>query len=346
MRSFALAFCSVVILPFANFSAYASPARFWLSLSESDPGDPLGLTATTLFVGSDPSIHIWAQPGRDDANGMFKVLEDISLNLVLSDDSTDGSVIEFVDQSITMYNDPLPSGIPAMPTQQRFEFVHDAGSGLAANQDCEDSTVAQGICGLQGVTINIDHSGLYTGVGGDVCDPNDPHCATLLSGEPAWLIASASIRPLVHGATANLRLQIGGNGMNHRGESSATTQVFLGGDNTPVYLAGSDRNTNFVGGQYDAPHLVAQIIQPDPDFNRDGTVDRLDLEQWKNDFGPGDGSDADFDGDSDGIDFLFWQKFYEGPPSLEGLAVPEPLSGVILTSILLLQATSRRHRFG
>lgn len=345
MKSLALAFGSVVFLMFASYSAYATPARFWLSLSASDPGDPQGPKTTRLFVGSNPSIHIWAQPGRDDATGMFKVLENVSLNLVLSKDSTNSSAIKFVDESITVYNDPLPSGIPAMPTQQRFEFVHDTSSGLAANQECEDGTIAQGICGLQGLTVNIDDAGLFTGVGGDACDPNDPHCAGLPGGDPAWLIASTKIQPLVDGATANFRLQIGANGINHRGESSAKTQVYLGGDNTPIYQAGSDRNTNLVGGQFDAPHLAAQIIQPDPDFNGDGIVDNSDLRQWEDSFGMGTGGDADFDGDSDGIDFLFWQRFYHGPPMLEGQTVPEPASGALLTFVLLLRATPKRRRF-
>jgi glucosylceramidase len=46
------------------------------------------------------------------------------------------------------------------------------------------------------------------------------------------------------------------------------------------------------------------------DFNRDGAVDRADLEVWRQDFGrQGDASaDADSDGDADGADMLLWQQ--------------------------------------
>jgi hypothetical protein len=55
-------------------------------------------------------------------------------------------------------------------------------------------------------------------------------------------------------------------------------------------------------------------------------VDADDLAQWKGDFGINDESDADNDGDTDGEDFLAWQRnFGTGvPASPTAATVPEP----------------------
>ncbi len=68
------------------------------------------------------------------------------------------------------------------------------------------------------------------------------------------------------------------------------------------------------------------------DFNHDGTVNGLDLAQWEGDFGQNGNSDADFDSDSDGNDFLAWQRqLGKGVPSLPSqTAVPEPAASVLL----------------
>ena len=60
------------------------------------------------------------------------------------------------------------------------------------------------------------------------------------------------------------------------------------------------------------------------DFDEDGDVDGDDLGEWKNDFGPTNGSDADGDGDSDGGDFLTWQRNLTPAAVVASGAVPEP----------------------
>jgi T5SS/PEP-CTERM-associated repeat protein len=69
------------------------------------------------------------------------------------------------------------------------------------------------------------------------------------------------------------------------------------------------------------------------DFNLDGTVDGLDLAQWQGDYHLNDESDADNDGDSDGRDFLVWQR-HHGESIYGSLAattnVPEPSSAMLL----------------
>jgi hypothetical protein len=50
------------------------------------------------------------------------------------------------------------------------------------------------------------------------------------------------------------------------------------------------------------------------DFNGDTFADDADLAQWEDDFGLNGESDADNDGDSDGNDFLLWQRTFGGDP--------------------------------
>jgi hypothetical protein len=71
------------------------------------------------------------------------------------------------------------------------------------------------------------------------------------------------------------------------------------------------------------------------DFNGDGQVDAGDLAQWQGDFAESGLSDADYDGDADGHDFLFWQRQLGNgvrPPSQVAAAtasVPEPTAAIL-----------------
>ena len=68
------------------------------------------------------------------------------------------------------------------------------------------------------------------------------------------------------------------------------------------------------------------------DFDHDGNVDGDDLTQLRGDFGQNSLSNADGDGDSDGADFLAWQR-QNGSPlvSAASAPVPEPATVVLLT---------------
>lgn len=84
------------------------------------------------------------------------------------------------------------------------------------------------------------------------------------------------------------------------------------------------------------------------DFNGDLTVDGADLAQWNGDYGVNGDSDSDHDGDSDGVDFLNWQRnFGQSIPPAALAAVPEPGSSllVFLAAVVLTSAGSlRRNR--
>jgi hypothetical protein len=67
-------------------------------------------------------------------------------------------------------------------------------------------------------------------------------------------------------------------------------------------------------------------------------VNGADLAQWKGDFGVNNESDADNDGDSDGADFLAWQRNLGVgvPANAIGAPVPEPSSLVMVAAIGVL----------
>lgn len=86
------------------------------------------------------------------------------------------------------------------------------------------------------------------------------------------------------------------------------------------------------------------------DFNGDGLVNNSDLTDWQASFGVDAGGDADDDGDTDGRDFLIWQRNYDKTlqdilnGSLSGfMTVPEP-STTVMGSIVLVVALVRRGR--
>ena len=66
------------------------------------------------------------------------------------------------------------------------------------------------------------------------------------------------------------------------------------------------------------------------DFNGDGTVNGADLADWQADYALNGESDADGDLDSDGADFLVWQREVAPSSALGTLAaIPEPAGGVL-----------------
>lgn len=74
------------------------------------------------------------------------------------------------------------------------------------------------------------------------------------------------------------------------------------------------------------------------DFNEDTNVDNVDLATLESSYGINAGGDTDSDGDTDGTDFLFWQRqFGENVASFGDLrAVPEPTTAVLLLSAMTL----------
>ena len=86
---------------------------------------------------------------------------------------------------------------------------------------------------------------------------------------------------------------------------------------------------------------ITPIIPSPPDFNGDGDIDAGDLAVIQGGYGINASGDSDNDLDTDGADFLIWQRAFTGPLLGAGtVAVPEPSAGALLFIALL--AISKR----
>ncbi len=92
---------------------------------------------------------------------------------------------------------------------------------------------------------------------------------------------------------------------------------------------------------YQIQFNVLYSLKPVGDFNGDFFVNGADLPNWRGDYRVDDGSDADGDGDSDGADFLIWQRNVNKVFSAS--AVPEP-SALVLAACGVLAAARARCR--
>jgi hypothetical protein len=83
------------------------------------------------------------------------------------------------------------------------------------------------------------------------------------------------------------------------------------------------------------------------DFDDNGTVNGVDLAQWRGDFGVNGESDADGDGDSDGQDFLIWQRHF-GMSSATPVAsaIPEPATAALAWIVIAAAPLGRRRHGG
>jgi hypothetical protein len=257
----------------AAHDVLAEPAHFWLSTSNTFTNGPE--VPVIQGNGARQTVYVWARPetwlnGPYSTNNTFKWMQNITLNIVTTGDS----VIDFLDDQITVFN----------PQSQRFQFVGDSHYDPAITSDELENDVLMGapdgIHNMQGFTFNRDS---YTGFGGTICSTTTL-CARSSDGTPAWLIASVGFRALNAGTT-NFRLQIGSYGMNHFYESTAATDVLFGSDTTFIYNAGNadHRNTTLTG---DTSDLVLQAVAALPgDFNGDGTVNAADYIVWRKGLG-------------------------------------------------------------
>ncbi len=77
-------------------------------------------------------------------------------------------------------------------------------------------------------------------------------------------------------------------------------------------------------------------------------MDAGDLEIWQSHYGMDDSANADGDGDSDGADFLAWQRNYTGSVLPPVYAVPEPATSATVICYtmfsLILSKRTRRER--
>jgi hypothetical protein len=109
------------------------------------------------------------------------------------------------------------------------------------------------------------------------------------------------------------------------------------------------RTTTFVDGE------IRGFLAPNPtaDFDRNGRVEAADLNLWTIAFGGANFGDADQDGDTDGSDFLLWQRQlgqvaeipHHHHAAAAGNTVPEPPAAVAAAIGLLSTAAFCRRSF-
>ena len=93
---------------------------------------------------------------------------------------------------------------------------------------------------------------------------------------------------------------------------------------------------DLVGGS-----VTLEVLTPfTSDFDGDGDVDDNDLSVWQSSYAANDGGDTDDDLDTDGFDFLAWQREFTGDLSQQlsaSTAVPEPSTVAILIGIAAIR---------
>lgn len=92
-------------------------------------------------------------------------------------------------------------------------------------------------------------------------------------------------------------------------------------------------------------YVLLQFETPfSADFDEDWYVDSTDLAIWEAAFGINSLGDTDSDGDTDGVDFLEWQRQYGSSAGnlLASIAVPEPATYLCLVSAAFALSLARR----
>jgi autotransporter-associated beta strand protein len=144
----------------------------------------------------------------------------------------------------------------------------------------------------------------------------------------------------------NSTLQITNNGVLNLASGSMTVAAYyVNGVAQPanVYTS-ANSNGRITGAGSVTVTALGPALRPG-DFNGDGVVNGLDLAQWRHDAGVNGGSDADYDGDSDGNDFLIWQRnVVAGPLVAAAGQAPEPGGIVLVACAAVALGAARRKR--
>ncbi len=117
--------------------------------------------------------------------------------------------------------------------------------------------------------------------------------------------------------------------------------TFTDADIAAIAAGGDTVSRSATGTAYFDNFLVRDVSPADFDIN--GVVDADDLATLETAYGLTDAGDTDGDGDTDGTDFLFLQRDYDGAAPLSALTgVPEPSSLALL--FVAMAFSSRRLR--
>lgn len=331
------AFAVAVLAPSLTH-AVVSPARFWFSLSDTQPyqfsafgpaGVAPGAPRLEVVEGGSESIYLWARPQTDPANTLLN-LQNFSLNLVLS--SATSVAIDGVE-----VNNP-PGDVT--PSNNRFGVVidsdHQQSVVTGAGVKTYPVVTASSLLRFGGFTVTEPTA--VTGIG-PICTGD---CAGG-AGAPAWLLGKIDLSGLNAGV-ATASLQVGSLSITHAGETTPFTQVRFG-DGPFVYNAALQREVT-LDAMPELRLLVVDSLQGD--YNNDNRVDAADYTVWRNTLGSTSllAADGDASGTVDAGDYGVWRATY-GAVLGGSTAVPEPVAPVLLaiaTTGVMLIARRRASR--
>jgi hypothetical protein len=180
------------------------------------------------------------------------------------------------------------------------------------------------------VSVPIDGAGQI--------DPNGPGIRPEFVGPPVAENTFVHFDFLMNYAAKTVTLSMDGTvvaaGLPFRTGSSTTL------DSAELQV-GTFNNQSADHGWFDN-YVVSTVPAIPGDFDNNDVVDAADLAKWQADFGAGNGSDADDDGDTDGNDFLIWQRQL-GVTAAGVHAVPEPATAcAAFVAALVVVAWRRR----
>ncbi|TWT95799.1 hypothetical protein Pla108_28760 [Botrimarina colliarenosi] len=339
MRRSILAGVAVVtaaLLATAPAGANSPSARFWFSLSPTQPyeftsygplGAQPGAPRMELIENTSGSIYLWARPQTDLSNQLLR-LQNISLNLVL-----DGNTSPAIEIDDVLINNP-PSD--SVATNNRFAVVVDSAHQQMV--DAGGETKVYPVVSSSGVTrfggFTVTSPTATTGIG-PVCTGD------CLGGptEPAWLLARIDLTGQAAGMVQG-SLQVGSMAITHEGETTPFTKVRFGAD-PKLYEAATQREMT-LDVTPEVELLVVDSLAGD--YNHDNRVDAADYTAWRDTYGA---TGANLPADSDGDlqigpgDYGVWRATY-GSVSGCANAVPEPTPLVLAALIAVATAVGLR----
>ncbi|MBL9163529.1 MAG: matrixin family metalloprotease [Planctomycetaceae bacterium] len=181
-----------------------------------------------------------------------------------------------------------------------------------------------------------------------------------LGASAEWQALASGPSPIFTGAAA--RSLYGGNppldaGRNHWASNANKSTIY--GTNIQQEAAMDPEITTGTRKRLTALDAAAltdigwTVVPPPPttfnsaDFNEDTLVNGADLTTWKGAFGLNANGDADGDNDSDGADYLIWQRNFGATSASGTLAmIPEPTTLTLMAGSAGLLVYARRRRLG
>lgn len=305
------------------FPAWGDTVNFWLSNSATGPVAP----AIDVPAGALSAITVWARPPAG------KTLRAFSLNL----ESTDAPALDFAQVRV-----PNPEGPEDV---FRHDLVFDSLTDLYDGYTFNDFFLHdQSIEGFMGLTFFAGAPGLMNGSGiGNDCQETQ-YCE-VVSGEPAWRIASVTFRAGDAETSTELYLGIGTQGIwLTEDEEPTDTQAVFGEP-----CMNCDDVHSWPGSGSDPlglPDAVINVVATDADFDDDGDVDGRDYLIWQSGYNVGTmHSEGDADGNDavDAADLAVWQDQYDAYSTVVKV-VPESGSLVLVWWVLCFGVVSRKGR--